>query len=152
MAADRVTDAMVAAAIKAQSDFYEDESNYYDCPTCKGTGIVDCDWCPKCGGTGRWSDFTEEDVMRKAVEAALRAEAGSVGDLNFQKLADGAYVEYTRKMRTDDCLGSDAKMAAGKFNGFNLQAFIEAGRLLGMHQAWSRAATALAQARRTDRE
>jgi hypothetical protein len=75
-----VTDAMVEAGIKARDDFFNNPANYYDCPTCKGRGQVENDWCPKCGGPGEWSDITDEDGMREAIKAAIATQPAQASE------------------------------------------------------------------------
>lgn len=61
----------------------------------------------------------------------------------LQRTSDSAYVAYIERMRTEDCLGVVAKIESGKITEETIAAFLEAGRLLGLHQARSNAATEL---------
>lgn len=58
----------------------------------------------------------------------------------LQGLSDRAYCDYVTKMRSDECLGWEAKVQTQRFGKAEIEAHTKAGELLGRHKAFSEAA------------
>lgn len=64
----------------------------------------------------------------------------------LQGLSDRAYCDYITKMRSDACLGWEAKVQTQRFGKAEIEAHTKAGELLGRHKAFSEAAAKAALA------
>lgn len=78
---------------------------------------------------------TTQDVRREELEKLHQEFCGA---------GDTAYIRFIEAMSRRECLGWEAKVAAGKFTQANLTAHCEAHEGLGRHRAYYEAAKLVA--------